>query len=405
MKKRGHRSVSAGFVIRALGFIPAALLTEMAAEIPHILDIYILTPRRDEYIGFRILVFIGIILAGNLAEARAEDLGEERPARYFFGMIRAALIAAAVIIFLNFAGNRFLGSTDPAFPGVLTLLSSVILGGIYAVRYVSAGRDYVREHLDELSWYPKDRENLVRYALMGRRTAQEKLPYPGEKETLRTVALEDKDPKNRAAALNKLPWPEEKETLRRAALTDEDPGGRAAAAAKLPYPEEKETLLTIAAEDKDPGNRAAALEKLPWPEERESLVRAVMQDEDRDVRWQILLKLPWPVEDKVYLSFIKDCEKTLTAVHQNKVEAEVTKAAERLMDLYRRTGSSKALLNLHEGSNPHRDSQIHGDSHEDYYPSCTEFTDYYDEHTDSSTHDDAAHDDYYIITKPGRKGR
>ena len=434
MKKRGYRSVIAGFAVRALGFIPAAFLTELSAELAHIMDVYIFTPGKVTIPGFRLFYVFLVLIAAGIVHTILDDIDEEAPVRCFVRMIRTVLLASPFILILNLVAGPAPKSKDPGFLLLVDCLAAVILGGIYAVKYISAGREYVRERLDELSWYPKDRENLVRYALMGRRTAQEKLPWPEEKETLRTVALSDTDPKNRAAALEKLPfpeeketlrtaaqsdsdpknraavleklpWPEEKETLRRAALTDGDPGCRAAALKKLPYPEEKEALLTIADGDKDPGNRAAALEKLPWLEERERLIRAALQDEDGDVRWRILQKLPWPIEDKVYLSFIKDCEKTLTAVHQNKVEAEVTKAAERLMELYRRTGSSKALVNIHKGSNPHRDSEIHSDGHEDYYPSCTEFTDYYDEHEDNSTHDDAAHDDYYIIRKPGRQGR
>ncbi len=405
MKKRGYRSVSAGFAVRALGFIPAALLIELAGQLLQILDLYIFTPGRPSFMGLRLFYFFAVLFAAALLRAALDEVDDKAPFRFFLRMARKAVLASAGILVLNIVAFTAFDINEPGFLLSADCLAAVILGGIYAARYISAGREYVSERLDQLSWYPKDRENLVRYALMGRRIAQDKLPWPQERETIRSVALSDKNPENRKAALDRLPYPEEKETLRGAALTDEDPGSRAAAVKKLPYPEEREALLTIGAEDRDPGNRASALEKLSWPEERESLIRAVLGDEDRDVRWQILQKLPWPIEDKVYLSFIKDCEKTLTAVHQNKVEAEVTKAADRLMELYRRTGSSKALVNLHQGSNPHRDSQIHDDSHDDYYPSCTEFTDYNDEHTDSSSHSDQAHDDYYVVRIPGRKGR
>ena len=280
MKKRGYRSVIAGFAVRALGFIPAAFLTELSAELAHIMDVYIFTPGKVTIPGFRFFYVFLVLIAAGIVHTILDDIDEEAPVRCFVRMIRTVLLASPFILILNLVAGPAPKSKDPGFLLLVDCLAAVILGGIYAVKYISAGREYVRERLDELSWYPKDRENLVRYALMGRRTAQEKLP-----------------------------WPEEKETLRRAALTDGDSGCRAAALKKLPYPEEKEALLTIADGDKDPGNRAAALEKLPWLEERERLIRAALQDEDGDVRWRILQKLPWPIEDKVYLSFIKDCEK------------------------------------------------------------------------------------------------
>jgi len=340
MKKRGHRSVSAGFAVRALGFIPAALLVELTAEFFQILDLYIVTPGRPGFVGFRIFYFLLVLYAGGVVKAAADDFHREAPARCFILMVCNALFAGALILVLNLAGDSLLEIEGPGFLMLADCLSAVVLGGLSAFKYVSAGRAYVSEHLDELSWYPEDREILIRYALMGSRTAQDKLPWPEEKETLRAVALRDKDP----------------------------------------------------------GNRAGALQKLPYPEERETLVRAVMQDEDREIRWQCLEKMPWPQEKEAFLSFIEDCEKTLSLVHQNKVGEDAAKTAERLMELYRRTGSSKTLINLHKGSNPHRDNVSHYDEGDDYYPSCTEFTDeHIDEHADYTTHDDAAHDDYFVI--------
>ena len=369
MKKRGYRSVNAVFALKALGFIPAALLVEFLAELLQILDLYIVSPGRAGFVGFRIFYFFAVLYAGGVVNAFSDDFDDKDPVLRFVLMVRNALFAGAVILLLNLAGSSFFGNEGPGFLILVSCLSAVILGGLSAFKYVSAGREYVREHLDELSWYPEDREILIRYALMGRRTAQEKLPWPEEKETLRAVALSDKDPKNRAKILQ-----------------------------MLSYPEEKETLRAMALEDGDPKNRAAALQKLPWPEERETLVRAVMQDEDRDIRWQCLEKLPWPQEKEACLSFIEDCEKTLSSVHQNKVEEAVAKTADRLKELYRRTGSSKNLINLHKGSNPHRDSVSHYDEGDDYIPSCTEFTDeHIDEHSDYASHDDAEHDDYFVI--------
>ena len=345
MKKRGHRSVSAGFAVRALGFIPAALLVELTAEFFQILDLYIVTPGRPGFVGFRIFYFLLVLYAGGVVKAAADDFHREAPARCFILMVCNALFAGALILVLNLAGDSLLEIEGPGFLMLADCLSAVVLGGLSAFKYVSAGRAYVSEHLDELSWYPEDREILIRYALMGSRTAQDKLPWPEEKETLRAVALRDKDPGNRAVVLQ-----------------------------MLSYPEEKETLRAMALEDGEAGNRAGALQKLPYPEERETLVRAVMQDGDREIRWQCLEKMPWPQEKEAFLSFIEDCEKTLSLVHQNKVGEDAAKTAERLMELYRRTGSSKTLINLHKGSNPHRDNVSHYDEGDDYYPSCTEFT-------------------------------